>query len=161
MTSFFCDFPSQDEHTTVNILRVLLRQLIEQANEKTLTSLKFSWEESNVPNSSTDIVKSIMKADSQQQIYLVLDAVDEMKSSDEILKHCVDLSKSGIQVFISSRHIPHIKKNMSTADQLAILGNSRDLKLYIEHRMQECDFKDDLADDDAIVDNIIFKSGKS
>lgn len=159
--NFFCDFPSQDEHTTVNILRVLLRQLIERANGETLTSLKDFWEESNVPKSATDIVKSIMKAGSQQKIYLLLDAVDEMKSSDEVLRHCVDLSNFGIQVLISSQNIPHIEKNMSTADQLAILGNSRDLKLYIEHRMQECGFKDDLAGDDAIIDNIISKSGKS
>lgn len=65
-----------------------------------------------------------------QPIYLVLDAVDEIKARDELLDHFLVLTTSRIYVLVISRKLPHIQK-MITASQLEITGSTKDLKTYI------------------------------
>jgi hypothetical protein len=116
-------------------------------------------EESNAPQSAADITQMIAKAGSVQPIYLVLDAVDEMKNPNELLGCCLDLTKSGIQVLVTSRNLRFIQKKMTTASELEITGSTKDLKLYIERRLQDSDFEDEMVEDDAMIDNIVSKSG--
>lgn len=123
-----------------------------------LSALKEFLDESNPPQNAADITKMIAKAGSVQPIYLVLDAVDEVKVPGELLDHCLDLATSGIHVLVTSRNLPHIQKKMITASQLEITGSTKDLKTYIEKRLQESDFDDELAEDGAIIDSIVSKS---
>ncbi|KAJ5788731.1 ankyrin repeat-containing protein [Penicillium paradoxum] len=156
---FFCDFPSQTEHTAVNILRCISRQLIQRGSEDVLSTLKEFLDQSNPPQNAADIAEIIAKAGSVQPIYLVIDAVDEIKLPGEILDHCLALATSGIYVLVTSRKLPHIQKKMITASQLEITGSTHDLKTYIEKRLKESDFEDELAEDDTLIDGIVSKSG--
>ncbi|KAJ5709645.1 hypothetical protein N7493_009936 [Penicillium malachiteum] len=106
-----------------------------------------------------NITKMIAKAGLSQPIYLVLDGVDEMKDPTKLLNCCLELAESGIQVLVTSRKLPHIEKKMKTATQLEIAGSTDDMKLYIGKRLEESDFEDERAQDDAIVERIICKSG--
>jgi hypothetical protein len=156
---FFCDFSAQNEHTTVNILRSLVRQIIERGGENILGKLKALVDQTNTPQNAADITKMIATAGLSQPIYLVLDAVDEMKDSTTLLNCCLDLAQSGIQVLVTSRKLPHIEKKMSAASQLEISGSADDMKLYIRKRLQESDFEDEIAQDDAIIERMVSKSG--
>ncbi|KAI9924282.1 hypothetical protein MW887_007232 [Aspergillus wentii] len=98
-------------------------------------------------------------AGSVRSMYMVLDGVDEMKSPNELLACCLDLARSGIQVLVSSRSLPFIQKKMTTASQLEVTGSTNDLKVYIERRLQDSDFQDELAGDHTMIDNIVSKSG--
>ncbi|KAJ5722129.1 hypothetical protein N7488_000164 [Penicillium malachiteum] len=105
---FLCDFSSQNEHTTINVLRSLIRQIIERGGEKILGALKDLVDETNTPQNAANITKMIAKAGLSQAIYLVL---------------------------ITSRKLPHIEKKMKTATQFEITGSTDDMKLYIGKRL--------------------------
>ncbi|XHF99509.1 hypothetical protein AWENTII_003010 [Aspergillus wentii] len=156
---FFCDFSLQSQHTTVNIFRNMIRQLVERGGKNTLSVRKGLLEKSTAPHSAADMTQLIAKAGSVRSMYMVLDGVDEMKSPNELLACCLDLARSGIQVLVSSRSLPFIQKKMTTASQLEVTGSTNDLKVYIERRLQDSDFQDELAGDHTMIDNIVSKSG--
>lgn len=133
--------------------------MVERGGKTILRVVKESLESSNAPQSVADITQVIAKACSAQPVYVVLDAIDEMKNPNELLDCCLDLTKAGIQVLITSRNLPFIQKKLATASQLEVTGNPRDIKLYIEKRLQDSDFVEDLLEDNDIIDNIVSRSG--
>ncbi|KAL4784159.1 ankyrin repeat-containing domain protein [Aspergillus varians] len=157
--NFFCDFPSQDEQKAVDILHHLLRQIIEQGNAEVLTILKESCKDPSKLQSATEVAELIASAGLTKPIYLILDAVDEMKDPIPLLSQIKSLVSAGVNVLITSRDLPHIRKNMTLARMLKVRSNPKDLKLYIESRLRDSDFSEEIDEEGKLVGDILSNSG--
>lgn len=156
---FFCDYSAQTDQTAIEILRSAIRQAVKRGSHKTLSVLKEDLEKLNDPQDVVNLIQLLAKAGSVQPIYFVLDGIDEMKCPNELLDCCLGLAKFGIQVLVTSRKLPFIQKKMATASQLEISGDEKDLKLYIEKRLQHSDLADELVGDQATVESILSRCG--
>ncbi|KAE8555567.1 hypothetical protein TMatcc_002826 [Talaromyces marneffei ATCC 18224] len=156
---FFCDFSSQNQVKTIDILHYLLRQIIDQASGEMLSTFKDSCGDPNTLQTTTQVVELIALAASGQPIYLVLDGLDELKTPNELLWHILELVKSDIHILITSRDLPQIRKKMNTAIQLDIEPTESDLRLYVTSRLQESDFAEEVTKDSSLIDDILSKTG--
>ncbi|CBF83993.1 hypothetical protein AN2797.2 [Aspergillus nidulans FGSC A4] len=156
---FFCDFSSQDEQRVIDILHHLLRQIIEQGSSEVLTLLKESCKDPGRLQQAAEVTQLIATAGSTRQIYLVLDAVDELREPTSFLSHITNLVPSGINLLIMSRDVPHIRKKMTLATHLEVDSNPGDLKVYIESRFRDSDFSDEVEEEDKMIEDVASSSG--
>lgn len=156
---FFCDFSSQNQVKTIDILHHLFRQIIDQGNGEMLSTLKESCGDPSTLQNANQAVRLLALAASVQPIYLVLDGLDELKTPNELLGHILQLAESEIHILITSRDLPQIRKKMGTAIQLDIKPTDSDLRLYVNSRLRESDFAEEVAKDGSLVDEIVSKTG--
>jgi hypothetical protein len=156
---FFCDFSSQNQMKTIDILHHLLRQIIDQGSGEILSSLKESCGDPSTLQNAKQVVQLLVLAASVQPIHLVVDGLDELKTPSELLGHILELAKSEIHILITSRDLPQIRKKMSTAIQLEVRPPDYDLRLYINNRLQESDFAEEFAKDNSLLDDIACQTG--
>ncbi|KAL3433218.1 ankyrin repeat-containing domain protein [Aspergillus tetrazonus] len=156
---FFCDFSSQDEQRVIDILHHLLRQVIEQGSAEVLTLLKESCKDPGRLQQAAEVTQLIATAGSTRQIYLVLDAADELREPTSLLSHITNLVPSGINLLIMSRDVPHIRKKMTLATHLEVDSNPGDLKVYIESRFRDSDFSDEVEEEDKMIGDVASSSG--
>lgn len=156
---FFCDFSSQDEQRVIDILHHLLRQVIEQGSTEVLTLLKESCKDPGRLQQAAEVTQLIATAGSTRQIYLVLDAVDELREPTSLLSHITNLVPSGISLLIMSRDVPHIRKKMTLATHLEVDSDPGDLKVYIESRFRDSDFSDEVEEEDKMIGDVASSSG--
>ncbi|KAL4971954.1 ankyrin repeat-containing domain protein [Aspergillus desertorum] len=156
---FFCDFSSHDEHRDIDILHFLLRQLIEQGSAEVLSFLKESCKDPGRLQQATEVTQLIATAGSAKPMYLVLDAVDELRDPAPLLSHIATLVSSGINVLITSRDVPHIRKKMTLATNLEVESNPDDLKLYIASRFRDSDFSEEVEEEDKLIGDVALSSG--
>ncbi|KAL5000855.1 ankyrin repeat-containing domain protein [Aspergillus recurvatus] len=156
---FFCDFASQEGQRVIDILHHLLRQVIEQGSAEVLGVLKESCKDPGRLQQATEVTQLIAAAGLAKPMYLVLDAVDELRDPAPLLSHITTLVSSGINVLITSRDLPHIRKNMKPATHLEITSNLDDLKVYIESRFRDSDFSDEVEEEDKLVGDVASSSG--
>jgi hypothetical protein len=156
---FFCDFSSQNQVTTKDILQYLFRQIVDQGSEKMLSTLKGACGDPTAPQNANQVVKLLALAASVQSIYLVVDGVDELKTLNELLEHILELAKSKMRIMITSRDLPQIRRKMSTTLRLNIKPTEHDLRLYVNVRLQDSDFVEEAAKDSSLIDDIVSKTG--
>ncbi|KAJ5716625.1 ankyrin repeat-containing protein [Penicillium malachiteum] len=156
---FFCDFSSQEKHTTLNIVLSLLRQLVEKCSSREILTLKDDFQDPGLLQSVEKVSDLIIRIGSLQPVYLILDAVDEMKDASELLNHLSKCADSGLHVLVTSRYLPHIQAKMSTATQLEITGDRDDLVLYVQSRLKESDFREELGNNNEIIRDITSLTG--
>lgn len=157
--SFFCDFTSPDEQNAIDILHHILRQIIEQGNAEILTILKESCKDPSKLQRTTEVAELIASAGLAKPMYLILDAVDELKDPIPLLSEIKTLVSAGINVLITSRDLSHIRKNMARARMLEVKSNPKDLKLYIESRLRDSDFSEEIDEGGRLVCDILSNSG--
>ncbi|KAL4737141.1 hypothetical protein BDV11DRAFT_161004 [Aspergillus similis] len=156
---FFCDFSSQDEQRAIDILHHLLRQVIEQSSAEVLTLLKESCRDPGRLQQAAEVTQLIATAGLANPMYLVLDAVDELREPTPLLSNITNLVSSGLNVLIMSRDVPHIRKKMTLATHLEIHSSPSDLKVYIESRFRDSDFSDEVEEEDKMIDDVASSSG--
>lgn len=156
---FFCDFSSQNQVKTIDLLHHLLRQIIDQGSGEMLSTLKESCGDPSALQNANQVVQLLVLAASVQPIYLVVDGLDEFKTSNELLVHILELAESEIHILVTSRDLPQIRKKMGTAIQLGIKPTDSDLRLYVTSRLQQSDFAEEVAKDSSLVNDIVSKTG--
>lgn len=156
---FFFDFSSQDQQKLLDILHHILRQLIDQGNSETLTTLKVACEDPSILLSAQKVVQLISRVGSAQQVYLILDALDEIKAQNEFLGHILTLVESGTQVLLTSRDLVSIRQKMNSASQVQIQADKSDLEFYIRSRLLES--SSEIAKDKILVEDIVSKAYNS
>ncbi|KAB2576395.1 putative ankyrin repeat protein [Lasiodiplodia theobromae] len=160
ITYFFCDFSSQKQQSTTAILRNILLQAAEQADSSMLAALNEKRQSVGRNFAVENLAQAFLSAAlTQKDIFLVLDAPDELESPKEVVSLLQSFVKAGCKVCVTSRDIPEIRGPLSTDKQVNIKSASReDLATYIKARFAESDFCDALAAIDDIVDAVILKA---
>ncbi|KAL4816194.1 ankyrin repeat-containing domain protein [Aspergillus spinulosporus] len=156
---FFCDFSSHNEQRVIDILHHLLRQVIEQSSAEVLNLLKESCKDPGRLQQAAEVTQLIATAGLARPMYLVLDAVDELREPTSLLSHITNLVSSGINVLIMSRDVPHIRKKMTLATHFEVDSNPSDLKVYIESRFRDSDFSDEVEEDERMIGDVASSSG--
>ncbi|KAJ0422032.1 ankyrin repeat-containing domain protein [Aspergillus carlsbadensis] len=159
VVTFFCDFSSQDQQNTLNILHHLLRQIIEQGTPEMLTTIKEACKDPGKLQNATEVAQLIATAGLSQPIHLVVDALDEIRDPTALLSHLSSFALTGMSVLVTSRDLPHIRKKMKMAAHIEIVSDPRDLKLYVESRFRDSDFAEDVEEEPSLIDDVVAKSG--
>ncbi|KAI9372816.1 ankyrin repeat-containing domain protein [Aspergillus egyptiacus] len=156
---FFCDFSSQDQQRTIDILHFLLRQLIEQSSGEMLTALKESCKDPAKLQNAQEVMQLFASAAAVKPIYLVVDALDELRDPIAFISNLQTLISTGVNILVTSRDLPHIRKSMKLAAQFKVTSSPEDLRLYIEHRFRESDFSDQVDGESPLIGEVVSKSG--
>jgi hypothetical protein len=159
VVSFFCDFSSQDQQNTLHILHSLLRQIIEQGSPEMLAALREACKDPGKLQNANEVAQLIATAGLSQPIYLVVDALDELRDPTTLLSPLLTFASSGMNVFVTSRDLPHIRKKMKIATQVEIASDPRDLKVYVESRFRDSDFSEEVEEEPGLIDDVVTKSG--
>ncbi|PGG95107.1 hypothetical protein AJ79_10258, partial [Helicocarpus griseus UAMH5409] len=137
----YCDYRDQEEQTTENVLGAMLKQLLERLSEIPERVLTLYEERTNHGKqlSSTDATDLLrMTCSHFSKIYLILDALDELKPRDlwGLLK-CFRDGSASIQIFITGR--PHvggtIREYLKTEQSITIEARESDIQRFIEYEI--------------------------
>ncbi|KAL1641063.1 hypothetical protein SLS58_006335 [Diplodia intermedia] len=154
---FFCDFSSRTQQSTAVILRSILLQLAEQGDSAVLSELN-KQRQSIGRNFSTESLAQALHTTclNHKNIFLVLDAPDELEHPKEIVSLLQAFAEAGCKVCVTSRDIPEVRGPLSAAKHIHIRNASpEDLATYIRSRFAESDFCDALAAINDIVDAVV------
>ncbi|KAL3454105.1 ankyrin repeat-containing domain protein [Aspergillus insuetus] len=158
VVSFFGDFSSQNQQNTLHILHSILRQIIEQGSPEMLAAMKEACKDPGKLQNADEVAQLIATAGLSQPIYLVVDALDELRDPTALLSHLMTFASSGINVLVTSRDLPHIRKKMKIATQVEIASDPGDLKVYVKSRFRESDFSEEVEEEPSLIDDVVAKS---
>lgn len=92
-------------------------------------------------------------------VYLVIDALDELHDRKIFIPILRDLAKAGIKVFVTSREIPDIQDAFHTERKIEIQASRADLENFVANSFQENDYCDSLKVDSVVISAIVDQSG--
>ena len=75
-----------------------------------------------------------------EQMYVVLDALDEFNDRRTLFPVLKEAVKSGVKMFATSRDLPDIRDALHNDRHVEIKANHEDLKIYVEDRLSDSDF---------------------
>jgi len=91
--------------------------------------------------------------------YLVIDALDELGDRKTLLPILIELARTGIKVFVTSRDIPDIRDAFRTERNLEIQASRSDLENFVANSFQESDYYDSLSPNAAVVSAVVDQAG--
>jgi hypothetical protein len=144
---------------TVVILQCFLRQILHEANPVQLSLLDQYHENLNSP-SLKELSQILLEvAQVKANVFLIIDALDELGDHKALIPILCNLSDAGIKVFVTSRDIPDIQDALHTERNLEIQASHFDLENFVANSFQENDFYDSLDSNAAIVSAIVDQEG--
>ncbi|KAJ5505364.1 hypothetical protein N7453_004321 [Penicillium expansum] len=133
----FCQFSSREQQTLTAILQCMIRQVIEQADEKVLLAMKHIFMDPMKQCEPAWLAESFATACELKSTYLLVDGPDEVTGADGLLPYLPSFVRSGCKVMITSRDLGHIRKAMDSATKMEICSHLEDLEIYIDSRFRE------------------------
>jgi hypothetical protein len=124
-----------------------------------LAALREACKDPGKLQNANEVAQLIATAGLSQPIYLVVDALDELRDPTALLSHLLTFASSGITVFATSRDLPHIRKKMKVATHVEIASDPGDLKVYVESRFRDSDFSEEVEEEPSLIDDVVAKSG--
>lgn len=101
---FFCDFIQQKSQTTLAVLQCMAYQLIAQGDNVVIETAKNVLSDFDAFQDAEALVRFIIKvADSAYNVACVLDAEDEIWSSELLTKHFKRFADAGCRILVTSR----------------------------------------------------------
>lgn len=151
---FAFDFANRERHTTENILRDIIKQLMQRRDllpTPILTLYKtYPKSESGlIPIASLkDALDCLIKSFSS--VYVVLDALDECSEKNgfqrSIMRTLSDVQASSkLNLIATSRYIPSIQAHFDRCPSIQIHASEEDLQRYIQGRHDALDDYDPLS----------------
>lgn len=147
MAYFYCDFRRQHFQDPITLIASLAAQLCYQFGWCP-TDLELACNQSNnYPGqrkrpSFKNLAKTLQEYARDSKIFLLIDALDECSSRDEVLHFLMDLTKSkqNINVLVTGRDEPNIREELTSVTRLEIETRlhdvESDIQRYIDHRLQ-------------------------
>jgi hypothetical protein len=114
----------------------MIRQVIEQADEKVLLTMKHLFADPMKQREVAGLAEAFATACELKSTYLLVDGLDEVVGADGLLPHLSSFVGSGCNVMVTSRDLSHIRKAMDSATKMEICSQSEDLEIYIDSRFQ-------------------------
>ncbi|VUC29558.1 unnamed protein product [Clonostachys rosea] len=141
----YCSYRQQEEQETGKLLASVLRQLCHFVHPlpeslKNLYNIHGVKQTRPSEDELLEAFDSVMPGYSR--VFLVIDALDECQTSNNrivsFLDKLVELqTKYGINIFATSRYIPHITKYFESSVSLEIRGRKDDITRYINGQMDQ------------------------
>ncbi|CAI0647003.1 unnamed protein product [Colletotrichum noveboracense] len=101
---FFCDFIQQKSQTTLAVLQCMAYQLIAQGDNVVIETAKNVLSDFDAFQDAEALVRFIIKvAESNYNVACVLDAEDEIRSSELLTKHFNRFADIGCRILVTSR----------------------------------------------------------
>jgi hypothetical protein len=135
----FCQFSSREQQTLTAILQCMIRQVIEQADEKVLFAMKHLFVDPMKQREPVGLTESFATACELKSTYLLVDGLDEVTGADGLLPYLSSFVENGCKVMVTSRDLGHIRKAMDSATKIEICSQVEDLEIYIDSRFQKND----------------------
>ncbi|OQD98950.1 hypothetical protein PENVUL_c068G04050 [Penicillium vulpinum] len=133
----FCQFSSREQQTLTAILQCMIRQVIEQADEKVLFAMKHMFADPMKQREPAGLAESFATSCELKPTYLLVDGPDEVTGADGLLPYLSSFVENGCKVMVTSRDLGHIRKAMHSATKMEICSQSEDLEIYIDSRFQK------------------------
>jgi ankyrin repeat protein len=153
----YLDYKQRADMTHGVIVASLVKQLIvNEAHFRRLEAMYTARKDSKDNSPSAEDLERILLdlIDDYETVYLVIDAFDEMNSSDaqeELTKFLLDLQSTSTQVkiMITSRSRPTSLQDLGDTVFQELSASASDIKTYVQHRMQtERRFQRQISDDE-------------
>ena len=134
----FCNFNEQENQTAYNFMGALLKQLAQES--RTLSSGIRSMYDTRekVRRSDFRVLADVFRTELKRysKTFIVLDALDEVSESADIRTMLLEeLRSCPVNLLVTSRHDPTIKKQFSEAQQYEIHATDEDIRSYVSGRM--------------------------
>ena len=145
VVGFYCDFLTQQEQTTTNIMGAILRQLVGRGGIPDYLRGAFQEAQKEFGGRGLRLAKLMgmlkIAIASLPKAFICLDALDEClpKHLPELLKSLGDIVREcpRTRVFLTGR--PHVKEDIqryfSNAVEIPISPNTDDIRKYVEMRL--------------------------
>jgi hypothetical protein len=135
----YCDYRDQKGQTIENILGSVLKQLLNLLPEIPEPVVERYEQEGarEKPLRSTDAIELIRIACTQfGEVYICLDALDEVANLRELLERLCEIPSS-VKLFITERHHVQvtIQEYLKEDNVISITAQKKDIRLFIEHEI--------------------------
>lgn len=138
-------------------MQCLLRQIVSHGSEDAITLLCEQRNKlASLPKADdlatvfTDVCRS------QERLYLILDAVDELEGIKQVASFLKTFQTAGCSILITSRHHPDLSKALAPFREIALeSSNPLDLHTYVQCRFEKSDFADAIQDMTPIVEAVV------
>ena len=143
-TIILCHFCDTSKQSPLTVLQSLLWQVVQVGNSEQVSCLERLRRSSNNPslNELTQVLSETVRLNNG--IYLVVDALDELRDRRLLIPVLQRLSRTGLKVLITSRDIPDIRDAFRSEPSLIIQASQSDLEVYIKNRLAESDLCDSM-----------------
>lgn len=141
----YCSYRQQEEQETGKLLASVLRQLTQRVHPlpESLKNLYNTHGTTQTRPSEDELLEALhFVLPRYSRVFLVIDALDECQTSNNrivnFLDKLVELQKKhGINIFATSRYIPHIVNYFGSSVSLEIRARQDDITRYINGQMDQ------------------------
>jgi ankyrin repeat protein len=146
----YCSYKSRTGQTAVSLFSMLLRQLIHADKPRIVElveQLKRRHDTQKTRPTADDISNTLGDAISEfSTVHFVIDALDECLADDGTRRHFLNViralqMKTDLRVMVTSRHIPEIVHQFSSAPKIEIWAHEKDVKDFLVgqlHQLPKC-----------------------
>lgn len=133
----FSNYQKRKENICEMLLRSLLRMVLEQTQD--ISNEILSWPARTKELRIEEIIEQLrISIEGRSRIFLMVDALDELDSFQDFVSYLFNLQKAvGVNLYFTSRNIPHIRMLFDTAMIVPIKATEYDVGVYLEHQMRE------------------------
>jgi Cdc6-like AAA superfamily ATPase len=139
----YCNYRSQLEQTSVNLLASLLKQLLQRGSFISDNVKNLYERHINTKSRPTlDEVSTALHSEIGRyiRVHIIVDALDECADDDgtrKLLLYRLRLlqANSALNLMVTSRFIPKIQQEFQSALQLEIRASDQDVQRYLEGQM--------------------------
>jgi hypothetical protein len=156
---YFCQFDRRKQQSELAMLISMVSQLVHTDQEHVAEAVNKLNASSHLQVKIGDLHAILAGVCKRKKVCFVVDGLDELDNVKVIVSRLQKLSEAGGKVALFSRIHPDIGKAFSIEDQLEVLADQRDIRLYVEHRFGASDFADDVGPGHPIIDLITSKAG--
>ena len=137
VTYFYCNYKRQDRQSSAQILRALLKQLVESNVNvpPAVQGLYSQHAERRTSPSQQDVTKALHSMISEYgKLFIVVDALDECASRDRsaLLSAMHSLQTQGcVKLLVSSRYLPEVREEVTPELDLEIRATDSDVEVFL------------------------------
>ncbi|KAJ2931455.1 hypothetical protein H1R20_g5590, partial [Candolleomyces eurysporus] len=153
----FCDFSERNQQTSIAVVKTLLHQVLNQANDDQIVKLRKHREKSKTMLKLATLSSILIDLCSSHSTFLVVDALDEFDDRKTLYPVLKQLVQAGWHVMVTSRSLPDISDAFRSYPQIEIEAAKSDLETYVAHRLTESDF-DTISGNQSILASIVDKA---
>lgn len=132
----FCNYQQRKENMSEMLLRSLLRMVLEQTQE--ISDEVQRWPIRTKELSIKEIMEQLrISVKGCSRVFFMIDALDELDMFQDFVSHLSDLQMAvGINLYFTSRNIPHIRMLFDKAIIVPIKATKHDVGVYLDRQMR-------------------------